>query len=242
MTGTGDAGEFDGGRTAPQRRDPVGGDRSARWEQRLAVPVVVAALASVPAVFLTLAGGLLAAVGEVLHWASGAVLVAETLVLLALSADKLAWLRRNRGLVAFTMVVVPVTVLVVGPLQVLRLLLTIGTLRLVRARRIVRAAMVLHARFGPGGPWSGAFALGAGTLVAVFVAITLVDPSSRSRVLVRQWFGWTGSGQVVAVCLAGVIVFVATFVAMRVRRSAGDGDGDGDERGGPGSGPAGDPG
>jgi len=206
---------------------PAGGsgrDRSARWERRLAVPVLVAALASVPAVFLTLAGGALATVGEVLHWASGAVLVAETAVLLAFSADRLAWLRRNRGLVTLTLIVVPVTILALGPLQVFRLIYTVGTLRLVRARRIVRAVLVLHGRFGPSGPWATAFALGAGVLVAAFVAITLVDPTSRSRMLLQDWFGWTGSGHVVAVCLAGAIVFGATWVALRNRRRSGQSD------------------
>ncbi|WJK39188.1 hypothetical protein O7608_22305 [Solwaraspora sp. WMMA2056] len=199
-------------------------DRSARWERRLAVPVLVAALASVPAVFLTLAGGTLAMFGEVLHWVSGAVLVAESVVLLALSSDRLGWLRRNRGLVGFTLVVVPVTVLALGPLQVLRLLYTVGTLRLVRARRIVRATMVLHRRFGPEGPWASSFALGAGTLAAVFVAITLVDPSSRSRLLLEQWLGWTGNGRTVAVCVAGAVVFGATWVALRNRGPASPAD------------------
>lgn len=194
-------------------------DRSARWEQRLALPVVVAALASVPAVFLTLAGGPLATVGEIVHWASGAVLVAETAVLLALSSDRLGWLRRNRALVGFTVVVIPVTVLALGPLQVLRLVYTVGTLRLIRARRIVRATMVLHRRFGPDGPWANAFAIGAGVLAAVFAAVTLVDPSSRSRLLLEQWLGWTGGGRAIAVCLAGAVVFGATWVAMRNRRT-----------------------
>ncbi|WP_326553983.1 hypothetical protein [Micromonospora sp. NBC_01813] len=193
----------------------------------MALPVLVAALASVPAVFLTLAGGLLATVGEVLHWVSGAVLVAESVVLLALSDDRLGWLRRNRALVGFTVVVVPVTVLALGPLQVLRLLYTVGTLRLIRARRIVRATMVLHQRFGPQGRWASVFAFGAGCLTAVFVAITLVDPSSRSRLLLEEWLGWTGSGRVVAVCLAGAVVFGATWVAMRGRRPP---EADSDER------------
>ncbi|MFV2022188.1 hypothetical protein [Micromonospora sp. LOL_023] len=193
----------------------------------MALPVLAAALASVPAVFLTLAGGLLATVGEVLHWISGAVLVAETAVLLALSGDRLSWLRRNRVLVGFTVVVIPVTVLALGPLQVLRLLYTVGTLRLIRARRIVRATMVLHRRFGPQGRWANVFALGAGGLAAVFVAITLVDPSSRSRLLLEEWLGWTGGGRVVAVCLAGAVVFGATWVAMRGRRPP---EADSDER------------
>ena len=70
--------------------------RPQRWEDRLAWPVLIAALASVPAVFLTLLGDLVSSWGVVGQCGGRTmVLMAEPVVLLAVSANKGAWLRQN---------------------------------------------------------------------------------------------------------------------------------------------------
>lgn len=197
-------------------------DREQQWEERLALPVLLAALASVPAVFLTLLDDPAETVGSVLNWASGAVLVAETVVLFAVSRDRVAWLRRHVWLVLLTVVVVLAVVLAMGPVQLLRLLRVFGALRIVRAGRIVKAARVLRERAGLTGRWGRALPVAAGVLVAVFVAVVLADPTSRTRQLLQSWFGEDVTGQlgVVLVLLAGAALAGATFVVARHRRSS----------------------
>ena len=70
--------------------------REERWEERLAIPVLVAALVSVPAVWLTLLRDPYDTVGSVVLVLTGVVLLAETVVLFAVSADKRDWVRRHR--------------------------------------------------------------------------------------------------------------------------------------------------
>ncbi len=190
-------------------------DREQQWEERLAVPVLVAALASVPAVFLTLLDSPYATVGNVVNWASGAVLVAETVVLFAVSADKRRWIVEHIWLVLLTVIVVLAVVLAVGPAQLLRLLRVVGALRIVRAGRIVKAAGILRERAGLTGRWSRLPAVAAALLVAAFVGVVLADPTSRTRELLDQWVG--GAGTVILAVVAGALLAGATFVVMRQR-------------------------
>jgi CsoR family transcriptional regulator, copper-sensing transcriptional repressor len=208
---------------ADQREDEAGhplDERYARWERRLTWPVVVAALASIPAVFLTLLDGAAETAGTVVNQVSGAVLVAETVVLAALSRDRRRWVREHKGLLLVTAVVVPAVVLAVGPAQLLRLVRVAGALRFIRARRIVRAAGVLRERAGLSGRTSRVLTAGAGALVAVFVAVVLSDPTSQSRQLVEDGLGRVGGGGlfVAAVVLAGLLLGGATLVVARSRR------------------------
>lgn len=193
-----------------------GRDREQHWEERLALPVLVAALASVPAVFLTLLDQPYETVGQVTNWATGAVLVAETVVLFAVSEDKRDWLRRHRWLVLLTVVVIVGVVLAIGPVQLLRLLRVVGALRLVRAGRIVKAGRILRERAGLSGRWAQLPTIAASLLVAAFVAVVLSDPTSRTRELMDDVLGRTGG--TVAAVVAGVLLAGATFVVMRQRR------------------------
>lgn len=190
--------------------------RERAWEERLAVPVLVAALASVPAVFLTLLDDPYSTAGTVVNWASGAVLVAEAVVLFAVSTDRRRWLRRHAWLLVLTLVVIVGVVLAVGPVQVLRLLRVFGALRLVRAGRIIKAARLLRERAGLTGRWSRVPAAIGGLLTAVFVAVILADPTSTSRRLLEGTLGEVGG--VVTAVVAGLVLAVATFVVMRQRR------------------------
>ena len=214
---------------APGSDDSSEGDRHPlderyeRWEQRLALPVLIAALASVPAVFLTLLDGAPETAGNVVNWLSGAVLVAETVVLGVLSRDKRGWVRENRWLLGFTAVLIPAVILAVGPVQLLRLVRVVGALRFLRVRRIFRAAGELRDRAGLTGWTSKVLSLLAAVLVAAFVAVVLADPTSRSRQLVEgalERAGGTGLFLAVVV-LAGLLLGGATYVVARSRRSRG---------------------
>ena len=189
------------------------------------MPVLVAALASIPAMFLTVADGALSVTGHVVDAISGAVLVAETLILLAVAENKRAWIRSHLGLIVLTVAVVVAVVFALGPVQVLRLIRTIGALRILRARRIVKAARAIGLRHGWTGRLSQVLAVGAGLLVAVFVGVVLADPTSRSHDLLSRFFGELGTPLVVVLSgVAGVVLGLATYLLARDRGSGADED------------------
>ncbi|WP_010523858.1 hypothetical protein [Nesterenkonia sp. F] len=198
--------------------------REEQWERRLAVPVLVAALASVPAVFLTLFDQPYATAGTVINWIAGGVLIAETVVLFAVSGDKIDWVRRHKWLVALTVAVVVAVVFAVGPVQLLRLLRIVGALRIIRAGRIIKAGRILQERMGLTGRWSRVPAVLASVLVAAFVAVVLSDPTSQTRAIIEGLIGRTGG--TTAALIAGIVLAGATFVVMRRRNEDQDDDAD----------------
>ncbi|TYP90758.1 hypothetical protein [Blastococcus xanthinilyticus] len=190
--------------------------REERWQERLALPVLVAALASLPAMFLTVADGALGTAGHVVDIASGAVLVAETVILFAVAESKRAWIRGHLGLIALTVVVVVAVVFALGPAQVLRLVRTVGALRILRAGRIVKAARSVGDRLGFTGRIAHLASAGAGLLVAVFVGVVLADPTSRSHDLLTAVLGDIGTPAIVGLsAVAGVVLGVATYLLAR---------------------------
>lgn len=193
---------------------PPADRREERWQERLAVPVVVAALVSVPAVFLTLLDEPYATAGVVVNALSGAVLLGETAVLLAVSRDKHRWVRENWLLLVLSLLVLLAVVFAVGPLQLLRLVRAFGALRLLRAGRIVSAARVVGRRHGRSSRLRRAFTVVPGLVVAVFVVVVLSDPTSRSRLLLAELFGERATSTT-AVVLAGLLLGLATFVVVR---------------------------
>lgn len=75
--------------------DPARDPRGARWEARLRVPVVVAAVLAIPAVVLYLLAkeGPLAIAAVVLSWAVWLVFAVEAVIMLRVVADRKAWAR-----------------------------------------------------------------------------------------------------------------------------------------------------
>jgi hypothetical protein len=210
----------DGGRRAGDRRAD---DRRARAGARARRRrVLIAALASVPAVFLTLLDGPPEIAGRVVNWVSGAVLVAETVVLAALSRDKRAWVKTHKWLLLLTALIIPAVVLAVGPVQLLRLVRVVGALRFLRARRIFRAASQLREHAGLTGWTSWVLTGGAALLIAVFVGVVLADPTSKARQYTQVALERIGGGgpwlYLALVVLAGALLGGATWVVARGRR------------------------
>lgn len=187
-----------------------------RWEQRLAVPVILAAAVAVPAVFLTIFGeGRTALVGTLLNWASLALLTAEAAVLFILTGDRLAWVRRHRWTLTITAVAIPAVALTLAPLQVLRLIQFVGALRVLRAARIIKAGRVLARRSGWTGRWRYVPSLVGSILAAVLVAAVLSDPTSTTRQLLTRYADdWLAA---VLAVLAGAVLATATFIVLRYR-------------------------
>lgn len=191
-------------------------DPTEQAEQRFTVPVILAALASVPATFLTSMEGRVQLAGNVLNYLSLAVLTAEAAVLFVLARDRRRWLREHLFMVVVALVTIPAVLLAIGPVQVLRLVRFVGALRILRVGRIIRAGRILRRRAGLTGPWETAVVVVATLASAAFVASVLADPTSASRQVVDQAFARVGIAPIV---LAGGILAGATVVVWRARRS-----------------------
>ncbi|WP_402377425.1 hypothetical protein [Isoptericola rhizosphaerae] len=197
---------------------PASETPESRWSRRFAWPVLVAALASVPAVWLTLLEEPYQSVGTVASLLTGAVLLGETVVLFAVSPDKRGWLWQHRWLVVVTAAIVISAVLAIGPVQLLRLVRAVGALRLLRARHIVRAGRRLMGRATLDKRWERVLTAAVVAVVAAFVAVVLADPTSRSRVLLEGLLG--GPGYTWAVVVAGLLLAGAVLVLVRGRARA----------------------
>jgi CsoR family transcriptional regulator, copper-sensing transcriptional repressor len=205
-------------------------DRADRVAERLAVPVLIAALASVPAVFLTLFDDPWQGIGNGINLVSGGVIVLETVVLLVLTDDRRAWLRRHWWLVALAIVIIPAVLFAFAPVQLLRLTQLVrfaGALRIVRVGRIFKAGKIVRERAGLDQGWQRAIGIGATVLCAAFVGIVLADPTSASREVLNSMVDTVG---VPGVLVAGLLLGVATFLVRtdRVRPSGTDAETDRD--------------
>ncbi len=189
-------------------------ERQQRVERAIALPVLIAALASVPAVFLTLFDGRVAQTGSILNGISGAVLIAEAVVLFAVAPDERRWLSDNRWLVALSVAVLLAVVFAIGPVQLLRLVRVFGALRIIRVKRIFKAGAIVQERYAADQRWQRATTVLVTVLCAAFVAIVLADPTSQSRIWAETAYGWLGPVRAV---LAGVIIAGATFIVAQRR-------------------------
>lgn len=196
-----------------------------RWETRLAWPVLISALLSVPAVFLTLLDEPWEAIGHVVLYAVSAVLVFEATVLFLVSPEKIAWLRRNWWLVGLTIGSVLAVIFSIGPLQLFRMLRSVGALRVLRAKQVARAGESL----GAAGTWWRAILgkLLATVVVGVFVVMALVDPDSAARSTLENLVGEDGA--IFAAIAAGLIAAGGMYLLVRDPTEDSDGDEDSED-------------
>lgn len=189
-------------------------------ERRLALPVMVCALFSVPAIFLELWGeGTWAWIGNRVNWLAGLVLWAEWILLIALAENKREWLRANRWSTFVAALTVPAVIFALGPAQVLRLTRVAGTLRLVRVSRIIEAGGVLRRRMGVQG-FGGKVTLGATfALSGVFALTILADPDSATRRYLADLPGTFSPWQLL-LTLFLITTSAALILYLRRRRTA----------------------
>ena len=207
--------------------------REKRWQDRLALPVLVAAIVSIPAVFLSFLSEPWAEAGRIINLLSGLVLVGETLILFVVTPDRVAWFKRHLWLVGLTILVVLGVAFALGPVQLLRLIRLIGALRILRTGRIIKAGRLLAGRGSSF--WNKFTATGVSILVAVFVAATLADPTSTVRGLLHDILPFRFGP--IAIIASGLILAAATFIVL-FDRTGGDaedevldaGDEDGEEQ------------
>ncbi|MDN5595170.1 MAG: hypothetical protein ACTIB7_13620 [Brevibacterium aurantiacum] len=189
--------------------------REQRWQERLAVPVLVAALVSIPAIFLTFLSEPWSDAGRVINLLSGLVLVGETLILFLVTPDKKSWFKRHLWLIVLTVLVIIGVIFALGPVQLFRIIRLVGALRILRTGRIIKAGRLLSGRIS--GRWNQLAALGVSILVAIFVAATLADPTSTVREILRGVLPFDFGP--IAVIASGLILAGATFIVLFDRNS-----------------------
>lgn len=210
-------------RRPPEEREAVRrarDSRADRVEERLAIPVIIAAGVTVPAVFLSVVTeGTAARIGVLLNWASLMVLTAESALLFLLTGHRLTWVWRHKWTIGILAVAIPAMIFLAAPAQAIRFILRaihfFGALRILRAGRIIKAGRVVARRIGWDGKWRYVPIFIGSVIAAIFVAMVLSDPSSSSRDLLDQVGAWP---RALLVLLAGTILAVATFVVVRNRR------------------------
>ncbi|WP_156837273.1 hypothetical protein [Nesterenkonia alba] len=195
-----------------------------RWENRLAWPVLIAAFVSVPAVFLTLLDEPFEMIGHIGLWATSVVLVFETTVLFLVSPKKVEWVRRNWWLIGLTVLTIIAVVFSIGPMQILRLLRSVGALRVLRAKQVAKAGESLE-KIGSSRLWEHLGRILATVVVAAFVVVALADPESPARTFLDDLVGEEGA--VIAAIGVGVVIMAVMYLLVRPSK---DHDDDAGER------------
>lgn len=196
----------------------TGDEGEPGWERYLEPYVLVAAVASVPAVFLATFDGPFGVVGVVLNWLSMIVLTAESALLLWASDDRVRWLRSHWWLVVITVAAIPAVIFAIGPVQVLRLVRVIAAIQLVRVTRLVKVARVLRRRLHLYGARWHAVRAGLLLLAVVFLSVLLSDSTSTSRRLLDSAIEYTGPVTAATIGLVTVFVLVMIWLLMRTLR------------------------
>lgn len=190
-----------------------------RWEKRLAWPVLVAALVSVPAVFMTLLDDPYETVGHILLYAVSIVLVFETVVFFLVSPEKIRWVRENWWLLGGSIAAVLAVVFSIGPLQLFRVLRSVGALRVLRAKQVARAGESLGS--SSTGRWRQLLGKVLATVVVgAFVIMAMVDPESQARVFIADLVG--DDAAVAAAWIAGLLTVVGMYFLVREPRTKDD--------------------
>ena len=191
----------------------------ARFVQyKLRIPVIVAVCASIPAVFLTVwTDGDLALTGKIIGWAAGAVLWFESVILLLAAEHKREWLWRHKWMLVVCILTLVSLMAAAGGAQVLRLAYLVGTVRALRAKRIIDAAQVLGRRFSLGIWWKSGLLTGAGVVAAATAAVLLLDPDAEYREILH----WLDANlRLLPILVAGAVLAVATWYVVRSRHTA----------------------
>lgn len=215
-------------------------DRAAELEERFSLPVIVAAIASIPAVFLSMMDGAAQVAGNVINYVTLAVFAAEFLTLLWAAEDKRRWVREHKFVILVLLAAIPAVILFVGAVQALRLghLITrflagithfLGSathamagatrfltgLKIARLRQLFRAFRKLRERTGlRGWRWTAvrsAFAV----LGLTALGMVLADRESATRQFLDDFVGAYGVAGLVGSGLVVAALVAGGFVAYR---------------------------
>ena len=189
----------------------TGDPRGAAWEARLRAPVLLAALAVLPLVALSLTHPhgtwhTIETAGHLVVWVTFAV---EVAVMLSVVRDRRAWIRGHRFellVVAASSPVVPLALAVAPALRLLVVAKLFKTLKLVKVLKLAKlgkSVRLVRRKIALDGPAS----LALGVLALAIAALTVVSMLTGDAPL-------QGGGRTVALVVAGML---ATFGVNHLR-------------------------
>lgn len=206
--------------TPSPRRRPDKLTVVARFAQyKLRIPVIAAVCASVPAALVAIwAEGDAALAGKVVGWTAGAVLWLESVVLLLAARHKREWLWRHKWMLLVCALTLVSLVAAAGGAQVLRLAYLLGSVRALRAKRIIDAAGILGRRLSLGRWWKAGLFTGAGAIAAVTVVVVLLDPRAQYDEILH----WLDANlRLLPILFAGAVLAAATWFVFRGKKAPG---------------------
>jgi hypothetical protein len=189
----------------------TGDPRGAAWEARLRAPVLLAALAVLPLVALSLTHPhgtwhTIETAGHLVVWVTFAV---EVAVMLSVVRDRRAWIRGHRFellVVAASSPVVPLALAVAPALRLLvvaKLFKTLKLVKVVKLAKLGKSVRLVRRKIALDGPAS----LALGVLALAIAALTVVSMLTGDAPL-------QGGGRTVALVVAGML---ATFGVNHLR-------------------------
>jgi hypothetical protein len=185
--------------------------RGAAWEARLRAPVLLAALAVLPLVALSLTHPhgtwhTIETAGHLVVWVTFAI---EVAVMLSVVRDRRAWIRGHRFellVVAASSPVVPLALAVAPALRLLvvaKLFKTLKLVKVVKLAKLGKSVRLVRRKIALDGPAS----LALGVLALAIAALTVVSMLTGDAPL-------RGGGRTVALVVAGML---ATFGVNHLR-------------------------
>ena len=188
--------------------------RAALWERRLRGPVIVAAIAVLPllALSLTKPHGALAVVEKAGHWAVWLVFMVEVVLMLCVVRDRRAWIDGHRFellVVALASPLVPLALALAPAVRLLLLAKLFKTLKLAKAIKLAKlgkSVRLLRRKL----KLDGAASIALGVLALGLAAVTVVYMLTGSSAPL-------GGERTVALIVAGML---ATFGVNHLRRRA----------------------
>jgi len=193
--------------------------RAARWEARFRTPIVVAALAVLPllALSLTHPHGAWYVVEVAGHWVVWLTFALEVAVMLTIVQDRRAWIRGHRLELLIVAVSSPLVPLALAAAPALRLLIVakaFKTLKLAKAIKLAKlgkSVRVVRRKLALSGSASLALGLVALLLAAATVVYMLTGESP-----------WKGDARTIAFVVAGML---ATYGVNHLRRRSATAEG-----------------
>jgi hypothetical protein len=194
---------------------PDADPRAAAWEARFRTPIVVAALAVLPLLALSLSHphGLWATVEATGHWVVWLTFFAEVVVMLCIVRDRRAWIAGHRLELLVVVASTPLLPIALAAVPALRLLLVFKTLKLAKviklaklgkSVRVVRRKLALQ----------GAASVALGVIALLLAGATVVY-------IITGASPWEREARTIACVVAGVLAtYGVNHLRLRRERTA----------------------
>ena len=194
---------------------PDADPRAAAWEARFRTPIIVAALAVLPLLALSLSHphGLWHTVEVAGHWVVWLTFFVEVVAMLCIVRDRRAWIAGHRLELLVVAVSTPLLPIALAAVPALRLLLVFKTLKLakvIKLAKLGKSVRVVRRRLALGGAASLALGVAALLLAGATVVYILTGASP-----------WEREARTIACVVAGILAtYGVNHLRLRRERAA----------------------